>query len=218
VGHSSAVGALDRGWEAAVGAADGETEPRTMSGEVWGSEQEKLNGNRVCKCKSRHARSSRRCSESRLRWVAWEPELAAGGVHGGHGVVRAEAGVARHAKKRTAGRAAAAAGRGATRGVARKQEVVLGAATASGGEARLGQTAGGVARRGGARARPGSGRVGTGAACGLPQGGSGAGRCTAHGRQSGGGGTQRNRGGGREVDKGGLDCNFQKGQGPYRNA
>jgi hypothetical protein len=41
--------------------------------------------------------------------------------------------------------------RGATRGVARKQEVALGAATASGGEARLGQIAGGVVRRGGGR-------------------------------------------------------------------
>jgi hypothetical protein len=66
--------------------------------------------------------------------------------------------------------------------------VALGAATASGGEARLGQTARGVARRGGASTRPGSGGVGTGAARGLPQGCSGAGRCTAHGRQSGGGG------------------------------
>jgi hypothetical protein len=55
-----------------------------------------------------------------------KPELAAGGVHGSHGVVRAEVGVAWHAKKRTAGRAAAAAGWRATRGVARKQEVALG--------------------------------------------------------------------------------------------
>jgi hypothetical protein len=56
------------------------------------------------------------------------------------------------------------------------------AATASGGEARLGQTAGDVVRQGEASARPGSGRAGAGAARGLPQGGSGAGRSTAHGR------------------------------------
>jgi hypothetical protein len=61
------------------------------------------------------------------------------------------------------------------------------AATASGGEEQLGQTAGGVARRGEASARPGSGGAGAGAARGLPQGGSRARRCTAHGRQSGGG-------------------------------
>jgi hypothetical protein len=61
------------------------------------------------------------------------------------------------------------------------------AATASGGEEQLGQTAGGVARRGEASARPGSGGAGAGAARGLPQGGSGAGRCTAHGWQSGSG-------------------------------
>jgi hypothetical protein len=47
-------------------------------------------------------------------------------MHGSHGVVRAEVGVAWRAKKRTAGRAAAAAGWRATRGVARKQEVELG--------------------------------------------------------------------------------------------
>jgi hypothetical protein len=57
-------------------------------------------------------------------------------MHGGHGVVRAEPGVAWHAKKRTAGRAAVAAGLGATRGVASKQEVVLGAAAVKRGSGR----------------------------------------------------------------------------------
>jgi hypothetical protein len=42
------------------------------------------------------------------------------------GEVRAEAGVAWRAKKKEAGRATAAAGRRATRGVIRKQEVALG--------------------------------------------------------------------------------------------
>jgi hypothetical protein len=56
------------------------------------------------------------------------------------------------------------------------------AVTASGGVEQLGQTVGGVARRGEASARPGSGGAGAGAARGLPQGGSRAGRCTAHGR------------------------------------
>jgi hypothetical protein len=121
VGHGSAVGALDRGWEEAVGAADGELEPWTMSGEVWGSEQAKLNGNRVCKCKSRHARSSRRCSESRLRRGragaragsrrhAWRPRCGSG--RGGGGVAR---------KEEDSGESSGAAGWGATRGVARKQ-------------------------------------------------------------------------------------------------
>jgi hypothetical protein len=38
VGRKGAVGASDRGWGAAVGAADGEPKPQTMSGEVWWSE------------------------------------------------------------------------------------------------------------------------------------------------------------------------------------
>jgi hypothetical protein len=41
VGHGDAVGALDQGWGAVVGAADGEPKLRMMSGEVWWSEQEK---------------------------------------------------------------------------------------------------------------------------------------------------------------------------------
>jgi hypothetical protein len=68
------------------------------------------------------------------------------------------------------------------------------AATASGGEKQLGQTAGDVARQGEASVGPGSGGAGVGAARGLPQGGSGVGRCMAHGRQSAGGARQRNRG------------------------
>jgi hypothetical protein len=89
MGHDGAVGTLDRGWGAAVGAADGEPKPRMMSGEVWWSEQEKLSENSVCKCKSRHTRSSMRCSESRLRhgragakadsrWRAWRPRRGSG--------------------------------------------------------------------------------------------------------------------------------------------
>jgi hypothetical protein len=57
--------------------------------------------------------------------VAREPELIVGGVHGGHGVVRAEVGVAWRAKKKTTGSAEAAAGRKMTRGVAGEQEVAL---------------------------------------------------------------------------------------------
>jgi hypothetical protein len=72
------------------------------------------------------------------------------------------------------------------------------AATVSGSEEQLGQTAGGVARRGEASARPGSGGAGVGAARGLPHGGSGAGRCTAHGRQSGGGSRAEEQRRGRE--------------------
>jgi hypothetical protein len=85
VGRKDAVCALDRGWGAAVGAADGEPKPRTMSSEVWWSEQEKLSGNSVCKCKSKHARSSRKCSESGLRW---RPRRGSG--RGGGSVARKE--------------------------------------------------------------------------------------------------------------------------------
>jgi hypothetical protein len=99
VGHGGAVGALDWGWGAAVGAADGEPKPWMMSGEVWWSEQEKLSENSVCKRKSRHARSSRRCSESRLRRGragaradsqrrAWRPRRGSG--RGGGSVARKE--------------------------------------------------------------------------------------------------------------------------------
>jgi hypothetical protein len=60
------------------------------------------------------------------------------------------------------------------------------AAMASSGEEQLRQMASGVARRGEASARLGSGGAGAGAARGRPQGGSRAVRCTAHGQQSGG--------------------------------
>jgi hypothetical protein len=72
------------------------------------------------------------------------------------------------------------------------------AATASSGEEQLRQTVGGVARRGEASARPESGGAGAGAARGLPQGGSGVGRCTTHGRQSGGGSQAEEQRRGRE--------------------
>jgi hypothetical protein len=68
------------------------------------------------------------------------------------------------------------------------------AATASGGEEQLGQTAGDMARQGKASARPGSGGADAGAVRGRPQGGSGVGKCTAHGWQSSGGARQKNRG------------------------
>jgi hypothetical protein len=110
-------------------------------------------------------------------------------------VVRAEAEVAWRAKKRTAGRATAAAGRRVARGSCRQHEVALELlrrrAAARGGS---GRQPGGVAGQEEASARPGSGGAGAGAARGRPQGGSGAGKCTAHGRQSGGGARQRNRG------------------------
>jgi hypothetical protein len=78
-----------------------------------------------------------------------------------------------------------------------------------------GGQSGGVARRGGASARPGSGGAEAGATHRRAQSGAGVAHMAS---QSSGSAQQRNRGGGREVDEGGLDCNFQKGQGPYYNA
>jgi hypothetical protein len=94
-----------------VGAADGEPMPRMMFGEVWWSEQEKLSENSVCKCKSRTQGAPGGVRNLDYDVVPREPELTVGGVHGSHGVVQAEAGVAWRAKKKTAGRAAVAAGR-----------------------------------------------------------------------------------------------------------
>jgi hypothetical protein len=65
--------------------------------------------------------------------------------------------VAWRAKKKAAGRAAAGAGRGVTRGTAGKQEVARGCyGSEQRREARLGQMAGDVARRG--KASAGSGK------------------------------------------------------------
>jgi hypothetical protein len=121
--------------------------------------------------------------------VMWKQELAHRQRAWRHGEARAaavrrgDAGARKHKVRRAAARQGSDAWdrREAGGGTDRL------AATATGGEDQLGQTASGVARRGEASARPGSGGAGAGAARGLPQGGSGARRCTAHGQQSGGG-------------------------------
>jgi hypothetical protein len=55
--------------------------------------------------------------------VEREQVLAVGGVRGGRGGARVVAGVAWHAREKTAGRTRAAAGRRAMRGDGQKQEV-----------------------------------------------------------------------------------------------
>jgi hypothetical protein len=67
VGCCGAARALDRGWEAAAAAVDGEPRLRRRSGEVESSGRRKVGKMGVCKCKSTFTRSSRTCSRSRRR-------------------------------------------------------------------------------------------------------------------------------------------------------
>jgi hypothetical protein len=86
------------------------------------------------------------------------------------------------------------------------------AATASGCEVRLRQTAGDVARQGEASARPGSGGAEAGVTRGRAQSGTGAAGVAHMARAAAaarGRGKQR-RGGGAHVDEGGPSCKMQK--------
>jgi hypothetical protein len=67
VGCCGAVRALDRVWEAAAVAVDGEQELRRRSGKVESSGKREVSKMGVCKCKSKFTRSSRMCSGSRRR-------------------------------------------------------------------------------------------------------------------------------------------------------
>jgi hypothetical protein len=67
VGRSGALGALDRGWEAAATAVDGEPRLRRGSGEVESSGKRKAVEMWVWECKSGFVGSSRTCSRSRRR-------------------------------------------------------------------------------------------------------------------------------------------------------
>jgi hypothetical protein len=123
VGRGGAQVALDRGSEAVRAADDGGQEWQWRSGEARDRERE--NGREIavqeqkkrCIWSSRHALSFERGRRGRETLLGSTACMAATGE------VRAEAGVAWRAKKKAAGRAMAAAGRGATRGVAKKQEV-----------------------------------------------------------------------------------------------
>jgi hypothetical protein len=92
-------------------------------------------------------------------------------------------------------------------------------ATASGGEARLGQA---VERRVAAGEKPAQGREAAGQRLGDTWTGAErrwGGRGGAHGRDSGGGARQRKtEERGREVDEKGPGCNFQKRQALHCNA
>jgi hypothetical protein len=67
VGGGGASRALDRGWEVAAAAVNGEPRLRWGSGEVESSGRRKVGKICVCKCKSEFTRSSRICSGSRRR-------------------------------------------------------------------------------------------------------------------------------------------------------
>jgi hypothetical protein len=86
-------------------------------------------------------------------------------------------------------------------------------ATAKGGS---GGHSGGVARRGGASERPGSGGAEAGATRGRAQSGAGSAGVAHVASQSSGSARQRNREG--EVDEGGPGCKLQKIQGLHYNA
>jgi hypothetical protein len=76
VGCCGAARALDRGWEAAAVAIDGEEKLRRGFGEVESSGRRKVGKMGVCKCKSEFTRSSRTCFKLRKRHGEPEQVLA----------------------------------------------------------------------------------------------------------------------------------------------
>jgi hypothetical protein len=85
MGGGGASRALDRGWEAAAVAVDGEQELRRRSGGLESSRKREVSKMGVCKCKSKFTRSSRTCSGPEEGTVMREQLLPTGGVHGGSG-------------------------------------------------------------------------------------------------------------------------------------
>jgi hypothetical protein len=67
VGRGGALGALDRGWEAAAVAIDGEQKLRRRSGEVWCSGEEMAAEMQMRESKMECVGNSRTCSGSRRR-------------------------------------------------------------------------------------------------------------------------------------------------------
>jgi hypothetical protein len=113
VGCCGAARALDRGWEAAAAAINGELRLRWGSDEVESSGRRKVGKMGVCKCKSEFTRSSRTCFKLRKRHGERGQELASSAAR-----VEARAVAARHggagAGQREPG--SSGAGAGAARG------------------------------------------------------------------------------------------------------
>jgi hypothetical protein len=76
VGRGDAARAMDRGWEAAEAAVDGEPRQRRGSGEVWSSGKRKAVEMHVCERKSEYGGSSRTYFKSRKRHGGRELLLA----------------------------------------------------------------------------------------------------------------------------------------------
>jgi hypothetical protein len=140
VGRGDALGELDRGWEAAAAAVDGEQKPRRRSSEVESSGRGKAVQMGVWECKSWFVGNSRTCSGSRRRhrresrsWRAWRRAWRLerrrhdverqGGVQRGVGSGGAGAGAARGTEESGAGTAGARhmAGEGGRGRAQRKQ-------------------------------------------------------------------------------------------------
>jgi hypothetical protein len=95
VGRGGALGALDRGWEVAVAAVDGEQGLRRGSDEVWCSGEEMAVEMQTCESKRECVGSSRTCSGSRKR-----RGHAGAGAGKPAGVVAARAAAARRGEAR----------------------------------------------------------------------------------------------------------------------
>jgi hypothetical protein len=67
VGRGGALGALDRGWEVAVAAVDGEPRQRRCSGGVWWSGKRNSVEMHLCERKRESVGSSRMCLRPRRR-------------------------------------------------------------------------------------------------------------------------------------------------------
>jgi hypothetical protein len=81
VGDRGSAGALDRGWEAAEAAVDGEPRQRRGSGEVWSSGKRKAVEMQVRECKSEAVGNSRMCFKSRKRHGGQEQVLSSSAAH-----------------------------------------------------------------------------------------------------------------------------------------
>jgi hypothetical protein len=80
-----AARALDRGWEVAEAAVNGEPRQRQGSDEAWSSGIKKAVQMWVREGESEYTGSSGTCFKSRRRHGEREQVLAADGVRGGHG-------------------------------------------------------------------------------------------------------------------------------------
>jgi hypothetical protein len=125
VGRGGALGALDRGWEAAAAATvDGEPRQRRCSGGVWWSGKRNSVKMHLCERKRESVGSSRMCLRPRRRHG--QARAGAGGRRGAWRLGRRQRDVERQ-EQASAGLGSGGAGAGAARGAKRGGAGAVGA-------------------------------------------------------------------------------------------